>query len=351
MLTVNAYAATSPTDPLVPTTITRRDVGPNDVLIEIAYAGVCHSDIHTVRGDWGPITYPQVVGHEVAGTVTEIGADVTKHAVGDRVGVGTIVNSCRECENCRAGEEQYCLQRQHAGLLLASTGTAPSPRAATPPTSSSTRTSSSASPSRSTSAAVAPLLCAGDHHLLPAAALAGRARQDGGRGRHGRPRPPRRQARPRHGCGGDRAVADPVETDDGLRLGAGAYYATSDPATFDQLANSFDLIINTVSAPIDLNAYLRLLRRDGTLVSVGAPSEPLPVAVFSLFGNRRSFAGSSTGGLAETQEMLDFCAEHSIEPEIELIDVAAINDAWDRVLRSDVRYRFVIDTTSLRDGG
>ena len=136
--------------------------------------------------------------------------------------------------------------------------------------------------------------------------------------------------------------------DDGLRLGAGAYYATSDPDTFDQLANSFDLIINTVSAPIDLNAYLRLLRRDGTLVSVGAPSEPLPVAVFSLFGNRRSFAGSSTGGLAETQEMLDFCAEHSIEPEIELIDVAAINDAWDRVLRSDVRYRFVIDAASLR---
>ena len=144
--------------PLVPTTITRRDVGPKDVLIEIAYAGVCHSDIHTVRGDWGPITYPQVVGHEVAGTVTEVGADVTKHAVGDRVGVGTIVNSCRECENCRAGEEQYCLQATRRPTAP-STGTAPSPRAATPPTSSSTRTTSSASPRRWTSAR-SPRCCA-----------------------------------------------------------------------------------------------------------------------------------------------------------------------------------------------
>jgi uncharacterized zinc-type alcohol dehydrogenase-like protein len=136
--------------------------------------------------------------------------------------------------------------------------------------------------------------------------------------------------------------------DDGLRYGADAYYATSDPNTFDHLANSFDLIINTVSAPVDLNAHLRLLGRNGTLVSVGAPSEPLPIAVFSLFGNRRSFAGSCTGGLAETQKMLDFCAEHGIEPETELIDVSAINDAYERVLRSDVRYRFVIDATSLR---
>ena len=349
MLTVNAYAATSPTDPLVPTTITRRDVGPNDVLIEIAYAGVCHSDIHTVRGDWGPITYPQVVGHEVAGTVTEIGADVTKHAVGDRVGVGTIVNSCRECENCRAGEEQYCLQgNTQAYCSVDRDGTITQGGYSTHVVVDQDYVLRI--PSSLDFSTVAPLLCAGITTYSPLRhwqAGPGKTVAVVGMGGLGH-----LAVKLAHAMGAEVTVLSQTlsKRDDGLRLGAGAYYATSDPDTFDQLANSFDLIINTVSAPIDLNAYLRLLRRDGTLVSVGAPSEPLPVAVFSLFGNRRSFAGSSTGGLAETQEMLDFCAEHSIEPEIELIDIAAINDAWDRVLRSDVRYRFVIDATSLRDG-
>ncbi len=249
MLTVNAYAATSPTEPLVPTTITRRDVGPHDVLIEIAYAGVCHSDIHTVRGDWGPITYPQVVGHEVAGTVVEIGSDVTKHAVGDRVGVGTIVNSCRECDNCRAGQEQYCLERQHCRPTAASTGTAPSPRAATPPTSSSTRTTSSAFPSRWTSAR-SRRCCA---PASPPTLRCGTGRPDrastvavvgmGGLGHLA--------VKLAHAMGAHVTVLSQTlsKRDDGLRYGADAYYATSDPDTFDQLANSFDLIINTVSAP------------------------------------------------------------------------------------------------------
>ena len=287
MLTFNAYAATSPSEPLVPTTITRRDVGPRDVLIEIAYAGVCHSDIHTVRGDWGPITYPQVFGHEVAGTVVEVGPDVTKHAVGDRVGVGTIVNSCRECDNCRAGEEQYCLRgNTQAYCSVDRDGTI-------------TQGGYSSHvvvdedyvlrlPATLDFSKVAPLL---------------RRRRILRDQRPRQLRPPREQLRPDHQ--------------------------------------------HRLSHPVDLNAHLRLLRRNGTLVSVGAPSEPLPIAVFSLFGNRRSFAGSSTGGLAETQEMLDFCAEQSIVPETELIDVSAINDAYERVLRSDVRYRFVIDAISL----
>ena len=347
MLTVNAYAATSPTDPLVPSTITRRDVGPKDVLIEVAYAGVCHSDIHTVRGDWGTITYPQVVGHEVAGTVVEVGTDVTKHVVGDRVGVGTIVNSCRECDNCRAGQEQYCLNgNTQAYGSVDRDGTITQGGYSTHVVVDEDFVLRI--PAALDFSKVAPLLCAGITTYSPL--------------RHWQAGPGTKVAvvgmgglghlavKLAHAMGAQVTVLSQTlsKRQDGLRLGADAYHATSVPDTFDQLANSFDLIINTVSAPIDLAAYLRLLRLNGTLVSVGAPAEPLPVAVFSLFGNRRSFAGSSTGGLAETQEMLDFCAEHGIEPETELIDAAAINDAWDRVLRSDVRYRFVIDAATLR---
>ena len=345
MLTVNAYAATSPTDPLGPTTITRREVGPKDVLIEIAYAGVCHSDIHTIRGDWGPVTYPQVVGHEVAGTVLEVGANVTKHAVGDRVGVGTIVNSCRECDNCQAGQEQYCLEgNTQAYGSVDRDGTITQGGYSTHVVVDEDFVLRI--PERLDFSKVAPLLCAGITTYSPL--------------RHWQAGPDRKVAvvgmgglghlavKLAHAMGAEVTVLSQglSKRDDGLRFGADAYYATSRLDTFDQLANRFDLIINTVSAPVDLDAYLRLLRRDGTLVSVGAPPEPLPVAVFSLFGNRRSFAGSSTGGLAETQAMLDFCAEHGIEPETELIDAADINDAWKRVLSSDVRYRFVIDAAS-----
>ena len=278
--------------------------------------------------------------------MVEVGPDVTKHVVGDRVGVGTIVNSCRECDNCRAGEEQYCLRgNTQAYCSVDRDGTI-------------TQGGYSSHvvvdedyvlriPASLDFSKVAPLLCAGITTYSPlrhwqtgpgtSVAVVGM----GGLGHLA--------VKLAHAMGAEVTVLSQTlsKRDDGLRYGADAYYATSDPDTFDHLANSFDLIINTVSAPVDLNAHLRLLRRNGTLVSVGAPSEPLPIAVFSLFGNRRSFAGSSTGGLAETQEMLDFCAEHGIEPETELIDVSAINDAYERVLRSDVRYRFVIDAASL----
>jgi len=346
MLTVNAFAAVSATEPLVKTTIERRDVGPKDVLIEVKYSGICHSDIHTVRGEWGPIAYPQVVGHEIVGIVAEVGSEVSKHKVGDRVGVGCMVNSCGECESCLAGEQQYCL-KGNIGTY-----------AATDVDGSITQGGYSTHvvvtedfvlrvPESIPFEKAAPLLCAGITTYSPLAhwnagpgtrvAIVGM----GGLGHMG--------VKIAHAMGSEVTVLSQTlsKQEDGLRLGADHYYATSDPETFSRLAGSFDLIINTVSASVDLNAYLSLLAVDGTLVNVGAPSEPLPVQVFSLIGKRRSFAGSNIGGIDETQEMLDFCAEHGIAPETELVAADYINEAYERVLKSDVRYRFVVDIATL----
>jgi len=346
LLTVNAYAAPSATEPLVPTTIERRDVGPKDVLIEIRYAGICHSDIHTVRGDWGPVDYPLTVGHEIVGVVAETGSEVSKHAVGDRVGVGCMVNSCRECENCVAGEEQYCLN--------GNTGTYASVDRDGTVTQGGYSTHIVVDedfvlrvPEAIPYEAAAPLLCAGITTYSPLAhwkvgpgskvAVVGL----GGLGHMAV------KLAAAMGAGATVLSQSLAKKDDGIRLGAEHYYATSDPATFEVLRNSFDLIVNTVSAVVDLDAYLSLLTRDGTLVNVGAPPEPLPVTVFYLFSNRRSLAGSSIGGIRETQEMLDFCAEHGIASDVEVISADQVNDAYERVLASDVRYRFVIDATTL----
>ena len=346
MLTARAYSAPSATEPLVPSTIERRDVGPDDVLIEIKFAGICHSDIHTVRGDWGKVPYPLTVGHEIAGIVTEIGSDVTRHSVGDRVGVGCMVNSCRTCENCLAGEEQYCLNGNtgtYAGVDRDGTVTQGG-------YSSHVVVNEDfvlRIPESIDFAAAAPLLCAGITTYSPL--------------RHWKAGPGKNVAivgmgglghmavKFAHSLGAHVTVLSQTlsKEEDGKRLGADEYYATSDQQTFKELRNRFDLIINTVSAAIDINAYLKLLALDGTLVSVGAPGEPLPVAVFTLFGNRRSFAGSGIGSIRETQEMLDYCAEHGIACDIELINADGINDAWERVLKSDVRYRFVIDSSTL----
>ncbi|WEO76872.1 NAD(P)-dependent alcohol dehydrogenase [Cryobacterium sp. SO2] len=346
MLTINAYAAPSATEPLVKTTIQRRDLGPTDVLIDIKYSGICHSDIHTVRGEWGPIQYPQVVGHEIVGVVSEVGSAVSLHKVGDRVGVGCMVNSCRECENCLAGEEQYCLK--------GNTGT----YAAVDLDGTITQGGYSTHivvvedfvlkvPESIPFEAAAPLLCAGITTYSPLAhwkAGPGTKVAVVGMGGLGH-----MAVKIAHAMGAEVTVLSQSlsKEEDGRRFGADHYYATSDPATFEKLANTFDLIINSVSALIDINAYLSLLRLDGTLVSVGAPAEPLPVQVFSLFGNRRSFAGSGIGSIRETQEMLDFCAEHGIAPETELVSAEYINEAYERVLASDVRYRFVIDAATL----
>jgi alcohol dehydrogenase (NADP+) len=346
LLTVNAYAAPSADAPLEPTTITRRAVGPHDVLIEIAYAGICHSDIHTVNGDWGPQPYPLVPGHEIVGTVAEIGPEVTGHAVGDRVGVGCMVNSCGQCTNCRNGDEQYCAE----GMVPTYGG---ADRDGTITQGGySTHVVVDAGfvlsvPESLDVAAAAPLLCAGITTYSPLrrwGAGPGRKVAVVGLGGLGH-----LAVKIAAAMGAEVTVLSQSlkKKEDGLRLGAEHYYATSDPATFEQLAGSFDLVLNTVSAVIDVDAYLSLLTVDGALVNVGAPAEPLSLNVFSLIGGRRTYAGSMIGGIAETQEMLDFCAEHGIVPETELISADRVNEAYERVLASDVRYRFVIDAATL----
>ncbi|RZU67059.1 putative zinc-type alcohol dehydrogenase-like protein [Microterricola gilva] len=346
MLTVKAYASPSAAEPLVPTSIERRDIGPNDVLIEIAFAGICHSDIHTVRGDWGPQAYPLAPGHEIAGVVVEVGAAVTRHSVGDRVGVGCMVNSCGQCVPCESGNEQYCV----AGF----TGTY----------GAVDRDGTITQGGYSTHVVVvedfvvripdsigldvaAPLLCAGVTTYSPLRHWgAGPGRKVaivglGGLGHMG--------VKIAHALGADVTVLSQTlkKQADALELGADHYFATNDPQTFAQLAGSFDLIINTVSAPVDIDAYLGLLALDGVLVNVGAPAEPLSVNVFSLITTRRALAGSTIGGIRETQEMLDFCAEHKLGAEIEVISAEQINEAYERVLASDVRYRFVIDASTM----
>ncbi|UXA19672.1 NAD(P)-dependent alcohol dehydrogenase [Mycobacterium sp. SMC-4] len=348
MRTVSAYAATSATDPLTPTTISRREIGTHDVAFNIHFAGICHSDIHTVRGEWGAPTYPLVPGHEIAGVVTEVGSEVTMHKVGDRVGVGCFVDSCRECAQCLAGEEQYC---DNPGMV----GTYNSVGRDGQPTQGGYSGAIVVDenyvlsiPDTIPLDKAAPLLCAGITTYSPL--------------RHWEAGPGKRVAV--IGLGGlghiavKLAVAMGAEVtvlsqslkkmEDGLRLGAGDYRATSDPDTFKDLRGRFDLILNTVSANLDLQSYLKMLKLDGTLVELGMPEHPMSVPAGALIFGRRRIAGSLIGGIAETQQMLDFCAEHDATPEIEVITPDYINEAYARVLSSDVRYRFVIDTSSLR---
>ncbi|MGX9899734.1 NAD(P)-dependent alcohol dehydrogenase [Arthrobacter sp. SA17] len=346
MPTANAYAAPSATRDLTATTIERREVGPHDVLIEIKFAGICHSDIHTVRGDWGPQQYPLVPGHEIAGIVTQVGAEVTKHAVGDRVGVGCMVNSCRECANCVKGEEQYCLNG-----MIGTYGAIDRDGTVTQGGYSSHIVVAEdfvvTIPEGLELDVAAPLLCAGVTTYSPLrhwGAGPGKKVAVVGLGGLGH-----MAVKLAHAMGAEVTVLSQSlkKQEDGLRLGADHYFATSDENTFKDLAGTFDLIINTVSASIDISAYLQLLTLDGALVNVGAPAEPLPVNVFSLIMGRRSFAGSMIGGIRETQEMLNFCAEYGLGSEVEVIPASKINDAYERVLASDVRYRFVIDTATL----
>ncbi|MBS1674010.1 MAG: NAD(P)-dependent alcohol dehydrogenase [Actinobacteria bacterium] len=346
MPTVAAYAAPSEGAPLVPTTVERREPGPLDVVIDIAYAGICHSDIHTVRGDWGPQRYPLAPGHEIAGVVSAVGSDVTRFAVGDRAGVGCLVNSCGECAACLRGEEQYC-----TGGSVGTYGAIDRDGTVTQGGYSRQVVVTEAFVLRIPDAIpldrAAPLLCAGITTYSPL--------------RHWKVGPGTRVAviglgglghmavQIAHALGAEVTVLSQSlrKQEHGLRLGADRYLATSDPDTFRTLRRSFDLILNTVSAPIPLDDYLRLLDTDGTLVCVGAPPEPMSLSINQLLGARRSIAGSAIGGIAETQEMLDFCAEHGLAAEIELIDASGINEAYDRVMRSDVQFRFVIDAATI----
>lgn len=343
---VNAYAAPSATEDLVLTQIARRDVGPKDVLIEIKYAGICHSDIHTVRGEWGPQAFPLAPGHEIAGIVTEVGTEVSKHVVGDRVGVGCMVNSCRECENCLAGEEQFC-RKGMTGTYGAVDRDGTITQGGYSTHVVVTEDFVLNIPEGIDLDVAAPLLCAGITTYSPLKHWnAGPGKKVGVVGLGGLGHMAVKLA---HAMGAEVTVLSQSlkKRDDGLRLGATDYRATSAPSTFTDLASHFDLIINTVSASINISDYLGLLQVNGTLVNVGAPAEPLPVNAFALIGGRRSFAGSNIGGIKETQDMLDFCAEHGIGSEIEVISADHINEAYARVLASDVRYRFVIDTATL----
>ncbi|WP_354699656.1 NADP-dependent alcohol dehydrogenase C 2 [Paraconexibacter sp. AEG42_29] len=344
--TARAYGAPAADAPLHALEIPRRTIGAGDIRIDIRFCGICHSDIHFARGEWGDIPYPAVPGHEITGVVAEVGADVTGFAPGDRVGVGCMVNSCRECSSCQGGTEQYCLagNTQTYGSVDRD----------------GTVTYGGYSdhvvvdqdfvlriPDGLELDVAAPLLCAGITTYSPLRHWgAGPGKQIAVVGLGGLGHMAVKLAK---AMGAEVTVLSQSlrKQEDGLRLGADGYHATSDDATFEALAGRFDLIINTVSAPIDIGRFLNLVKTDGALVNVGAPPEPLPVPVFSLLMQRRTFAGSAIGSIAETQEMLDFCAEHGIAAEIELVGAEQINDAWERVLDSDVRYRFVIDTATL----
>ncbi|GAA2068333.1 NAD(P)-dependent alcohol dehydrogenase [Streptomyces albiaxialis] len=344
--TVAAYAAPSSKAPLERTVIERRAVGEHDVLIDIQFAGICHSDIHQAREGWGEAIFPMVPGHEIAGIVTEVGSAVTRFKVGDRAGVGCMVDSCGACEPCKAGQEQHCVE----GNVQTYNGIGKDGEPTYGGYSQKVVVTEGFAvriPDALSLDVAAPLLCAGITTYSPLkhwgtgpgkkVAIVGL----GGLGHMG--------VKIAHALGAEVTVLSQTlrKKDDGLKLGADHYYATSDPATFQELAGTFDVILSTVSAPLDFGAYLGLLKTGGALVNVGAPEEPIALNLFSLLGGSKVLAGSMIGGIAETQEMLDFCAEHGIGAEIELIEASQINEAYERVLNSDVRYRFVIDTATI----
>ncbi|MGW3649554.1 NAD(P)-dependent alcohol dehydrogenase [Streptomyces sp. NPDC000878] len=346
MTTVAAYAAPSAKAPLERTTIERREVGEFDVLIDIKFAGICHSDIHQAREGWGEAIFPMVPGHEIAGVVEAVGSGVTKFTVGDHVGVGCLVDSCRECENCEAGLEQYCL-KGGVGTYNALDKNGEPTYGGYSEKIVVDENYTVRIPDGLSLDVAAPLLCAGITTYSPLkhwnagpgkkVAILGM----GGLGHMG--------VKIAHALGAEVTVLSQSlrKKEDGLKLGASSYYATSDEATFTELRGTFDIILSTVSAPLNLDAYLSLLKTDGAFVNVGAPEEPVAINLFSVIMGRKTLAGSGIGGIQETQEMLDFCAEHGLGSEIELIGADQINEAYERVLASDVRYRFVIDTATI----
>ncbi|MFJ9892191.1 NAD(P)-dependent alcohol dehydrogenase [Streptomyces sp. NPDC091280] len=344
--TVAAYAAPAAKAPLERTTIERRAVREFDVLIDIKFAGICHSDIHQAREGWGQAIFPMVPGHEIAGIVSEVGPGVTKFRVGDRVGVGCMVDSCRECENCEAGLEQYCTGG-NVGTYNALDKNGEPTYGGYAEKIVVDENYVLGIPEGISLDVAAPLLCAGITTYSPLKhwnAGPGKKVAVIGMGGLGH-----MAVKIAHALGAEITVLSQSlrKQEDGLKLGADHYYATSDPKTFTDLRGSLDLIISTVSAPLDLGAYLSLLKTDGALVNVGAPEEPVSLNLFSVIGGRKTLAGSGIGGIRETQEMLDFCAEHGFGAEIELISADQINEAYERVLSSDVRYRFVIDTSTI----
>jgi uncharacterized zinc-type alcohol dehydrogenase-like protein len=342
-----AFGTSSATAPLVATTIERRNPTASDVQIEILYCGVCHSDLHFSRNEWGFTQYPAVPGHEIVGRVTAVGSGVKKFKIGDTVGVGCLVDSCRTCPDCRNGLEQFCNE------MVMTYGSMD--KHLNQPTIGGYAQSIVVTedfvlriPANLNLAAVAPLLCAGITTYSPMRHWKVGAGQKvgivglGGLGHMGV-----KFARA-FGAHVVLFTTSPGKTEDAKRLGAHEVVVSKDEAQMAAHAGSFDFILDAVSATHDINTYLNLLKHDGNLVLVGAPEKPMAVAAFPLLFRRRSFSGSLIGGLPETQEMLDFCAKHNITSEIEMIKMDQINEAYERMLKSDVKYRFVIDMASLK---
>ncbi|HIJ81200.1 MAG TPA: NAD(P)-dependent alcohol dehydrogenase [Desulfuromonadales bacterium] len=346
MLTTPAYAAMTATTPLIPHSIERRETGPHDVLIKILYCGICHSDVHQARNEWGTSNFPMVPGHEIVGTVLMTGTLVTKWTPGDTVGVGCFIDSCRECEACREGEEQFCEE----GMNVTYNGFE---RDRTTPTYGGYSTQITVNedyilriPPGMPLERVAPLLCAGITTYSPLKRYGIKTGDNvavlglGGLGHVG--------VKIAKALGATVTVLSHSEAkrDDALALGADNFIATCDTNIFKENAKRFDFILNTVSAQHDYSAVLGLLKRDKTMVLLGMP-DPTPISAVPLVKQRRHLSGSLIGGIRETQEMLDFCAEHDVLADVEVISIDKVNQAFDRISTSDVRYRFVIDMSSL----
>lgn len=347
MIPTKAYAAQNATSPLSPFNFERRDPGPADVQIEILFCGVCHSDVHQVRDEWGGSIYPMVPGHEIVGRVTSVGSDVTKFKAGDLAGVGCFVDSCRVCENCQSGIEQYCEE----GMTGTYNGRE---RVTNAPTYGGYSTQIVVDEKytlkiseKLSLAGVAPLLCAGITTYSPLRHVGvGKGHKVGVMGLGGLGHMAVKFAAS-FGAEVTMLSTSPSKEADAKKLGAHHFALTTDKDTVKSLQNKFDFILNTVSAPHEYTPFLDMLRTNGTMIVVGAPPVPSQVPAFNLIMKRRSIIGSLIGGIKETQEMLDYCAEHNIVSDVEVINVQDVNEAYERMLKGDVRYRFVIDTKSL----
>jgi uncharacterized zinc-type alcohol dehydrogenase-like protein len=348
MLPTRGYAAQNAKTDLEVFDFKRREPGAQDILIKILYSGVCHSDIHQARNEWGKSTYPMVPGHEIVGKVVKVGDDVKKFKIDDLVGVGCFVDSCRECGNCNDHEEQFC--EQHVAFTYNSTEmdlTTPTYGGYSSQIVVNENCVLNISPKLSL-ANVAPLLCAGITTYSPLRRFKVSPGQKvaivglGGLGHMG--------VKFAAAMGAEVTVlsTSPSKEQDAINLGAHHFVVTKDQKNLAPLANQFDFILDAVSAPHDINMYLNLLRRDGVMVLVGVPEKPFDINATSLISNRRILAGSLIGGIRETQDMLDYCAEKNITADIEIIPIQEINTAYERTIKGDVRYRFVIDMSSLK---
>src|SRR5215213_6449945 len=350
MYNAKAYSAVSETLPLSPTTIPRREPTEHDVQIEVLFCGICHSDLHSARNEWSefsPTVYPLVPGHEIVGRVTNVGSAVTKFEIGDLAAVGCMVDSDRTCKECKAGFEQFCpnntLTYDSPDTHLGGVTYGGYSESLVVDENFVLRVPSNLDP-----AAAAPLLCAGITTYSPLRHWgAGKGKKVGVVGIGGLGHVGVKLA---HALGAHVVAftTSPDKEDDAFRLGADEVVVSRNANEMQKHAGSFDFILDTVSATHDINSYLALLARDGTVTLVGAPPKPLEVAAFALIGGRHSLAGSSIGGIAETQEMLDFCGEHNITADVEVIPIQKVNEAYERLLKSDVKYRFSIDMASLR---